>query len=110
MHFSVFVSPLCRCADRGFANKAVPITGRRGMWDCEMPRIPNCLDNRLTDGGIGRAVLPRNNFFFSFWIKKLKKAARAQKLVTCRAIDNNADDYNNNNCIDLIPSHLLKFG
>jgi hypothetical protein len=31
--------------------KAVPETGREGLQDCEMLRIPHCLDNRLTDGG-----------------------------------------------------------
>jgi hypothetical protein len=31
-------------------SKAIPVTGRGGLWDCEMLRIPYCLDNRLTDG------------------------------------------------------------
>jgi hypothetical protein len=29
--------------------KAIPITGRGGLKDCEMLRIPLCLDNRLID-------------------------------------------------------------
>jgi hypothetical protein len=29
-------------------NKAVPVTGRGGLWGCEMLRILHCLDNRLT--------------------------------------------------------------
>jgi hypothetical protein len=31
--------------------KAIPVTGHRGLWGCEMLRIPHCLDNQLTDGG-----------------------------------------------------------
>jgi hypothetical protein len=27
-----------------------PLTGRGGLWGCEMLTIPHCLDNRLTDG------------------------------------------------------------
>jgi hypothetical protein len=27
------------------------VTGRGGLWGCEMLRIPHCLDSRLTDGG-----------------------------------------------------------
>jgi hypothetical protein len=30
---------------------AIPITGREGLWGCEMLRLPRCLDNRLTDAG-----------------------------------------------------------
>jgi hypothetical protein len=44
--------------------KAIPVTGRRGLYGCEMLRIPHCLDNRLTDGDKalrnGSALLPRN--------------------------------------------------
>jgi hypothetical protein len=32
-------------------NKAIPVTGRGGLYGYEMLRIPHCLDNRLTDGG-----------------------------------------------------------
>jgi hypothetical protein len=32
-------------------SKAIPVTGCGGLWDCEMLRIPHCLDNRLIDGG-----------------------------------------------------------
>jgi hypothetical protein len=31
--------------------KAIPVTGREGLWGCEMLRIPHCLDNRLTNDG-----------------------------------------------------------
>jgi hypothetical protein len=31
--------------------KAIVATGHGGLKDCEMLRIPHCLDNRLTDGG-----------------------------------------------------------
>jgi hypothetical protein len=32
-------------------SKAIPVTGRGGLWGCKMLRIPHSLDNRLTDGG-----------------------------------------------------------
>jgi hypothetical protein len=32
-------------------SKAIIVTGRGGLQDCEMLRIPHCVDNRLTDGG-----------------------------------------------------------
>jgi hypothetical protein len=32
-------------------SKAMVDTGRGGMWSCEMLRIPNFLDKRLTNGG-----------------------------------------------------------
>jgi hypothetical protein len=38
-------------------SKAIPITGRRGIQDFEMLRIPHSLDSRLTDGG-GVVSLP----------------------------------------------------
>jgi hypothetical protein len=31
--------------------KIIPVTGRGGPYDCEMSRLPQFLDNRLTDGG-----------------------------------------------------------
>jgi hypothetical protein len=37
-------------------SKAIPVAGRGGLYGCETPRIPHCLDNRLTDGG--EAVKP----------------------------------------------------
>jgi hypothetical protein len=37
-------------------SKAIPVTGRGGLYGCEMLRIPHCLDSRLTDGG--KAVSP----------------------------------------------------
>jgi hypothetical protein len=30
--------------------KAIPVTGREGLWGCETSRLPHFLDNRLTDG------------------------------------------------------------
>jgi hypothetical protein len=32
-------------------SKAIPVTGRGGLWGCKTLRIPHCIDNRLTDGG-----------------------------------------------------------
>jgi hypothetical protein len=50
-------------------SNAVPLTDRGGLQGCEMLRIPDFLDSRLTDGGTvvslrnGRALLPRNIIF-----------------------------------------------
>jgi hypothetical protein len=52
-------------------SKAIPVTGRGGLQIYEMLRIPQCLGNRLTDGGkvvalcTGRALLHRNILFFA---------------------------------------------
>jgi hypothetical protein len=32
-------------------SKAIPVTDCRGLWVCEMLRIPHCIDTRLTNGG-----------------------------------------------------------
>jgi hypothetical protein len=32
-------------------SKAIPVTGRGDLEGCEMLRIRDCVDNRLTDGG-----------------------------------------------------------
>jgi hypothetical protein len=43
--------------------KAITITGRGGLYGCEMLRIPHCLENRMTDGVnfsglcVGRALI-----------------------------------------------------
>jgi hypothetical protein len=34
-----------------YNSKAIPVTGRGGLYGCEMLRILHFLDNRLTDGG-----------------------------------------------------------
>jgi hypothetical protein len=47
----------------------MPVTGRGGLKGCEMLKISDCLDNRLTDGGkirIGLTLLPRNIIIFLF--------------------------------------------
>jgi hypothetical protein len=31
--------------------KAIPVPGHGGPWGCETLRVPQYLDNRLTDGG-----------------------------------------------------------
>jgi hypothetical protein len=33
------------------SSKAIPSTGREGLYGSEILRIPHCLDSRLTDGG-----------------------------------------------------------
>jgi hypothetical protein len=32
-------------------SKAIPVTGRGGLWGCEMLRVPHFLVNRLIDAG-----------------------------------------------------------
>jgi hypothetical protein len=49
-------------------SKVIPVTGRGGLYGCEMLRIPHCLDKRLTAVRLsvlrtGRALLPRNIIF-----------------------------------------------
>jgi hypothetical protein len=46
---------------------SIPVTGRGGLWSCEMSRIPHCPDHRLTMAAlhIGRA-LPSEIFRYSF--------------------------------------------
>jgi hypothetical protein len=41
---------------------AIPVTGRGGLQDCEMLRIPHCLDSRLKDGSkvVSFTRLPRS--------------------------------------------------
>jgi hypothetical protein len=54
-------------------SKAIPVTGRGGLWGCKMLRIPHRLDNRLTDGG--KVVSPTSRpllyspetLFLCFW-------------------------------------------
>jgi hypothetical protein len=40
----------------------IPVTGRRGSWDCETSRIPPFLENRLTDGGEVASLMRRPSF------------------------------------------------
>jgi hypothetical protein len=42
--------------------KAIPLTGRRGLWCCEASRLPHFLDNRLTDGGEVVSLMHRPPF------------------------------------------------
>jgi hypothetical protein len=39
------------CAFRQVKGKAIPVTGRGGLWVCETLRLPHVLDTRLTDDG-----------------------------------------------------------
>jgi hypothetical protein len=41
-------------------SKAIIVTGRGGLYGCELLRISRCLDKLLTDGGqiVGRSLLP----------------------------------------------------
>jgi hypothetical protein len=63
--------PRYRCKKKKKKKKKTipPLTGRGGLWGCEMLRIPHSLVNRLTDGGkisailTGRALLPINIIF-----------------------------------------------
>jgi hypothetical protein len=40
--------------------KAIPVTGRGGLYGSEISRLPHFLDNRLTDGGevVSLTLLP----------------------------------------------------
>jgi hypothetical protein len=46
-------------------NKAISVTDRGGLWDCEI-LIPHCVDNRLTDGGkiVSPTHRPRTTHYF----------------------------------------------
>jgi hypothetical protein len=44
---ALLISEIKRKAGKG---KAIPVTGHRGPQGCEMSRIPDFLDNWLTDG------------------------------------------------------------
>jgi hypothetical protein len=44
-------------------SKAILVTSRGGLQDCEMLRIPHCLENRLTDGDKLTLLFPRNVIF-----------------------------------------------
>jgi hypothetical protein len=48
-------------------SKAIPVTGLLGLQGCEMLRIPNCLDHRLTDGGPTHRphFTPQKHYYFS---------------------------------------------
>jgi hypothetical protein len=43
-------------------SKAFPVTGRGGLYGCEVLRTPHCLENQLTDGGevVSATHLPRS--------------------------------------------------
>jgi hypothetical protein len=49
-----------------YQTEVIAVTGRGGLYGCEMLRIENCLHNRLTDGGKpyapAAALLHRNIF------------------------------------------------
>jgi hypothetical protein len=61
-------------------SKAIPVTGRGGLYDCKMLRILHCLDNRLIDGG--KVVSPTDRpllyspetLFLCFWYSFLLEA------------------------------------
>jgi hypothetical protein len=60
-------------------SKAIPVTGRGGLYGWKMLRIPHCLDNGLTDGSkvVSLTHLPLyspESLFFCFWYSFLLKA------------------------------------
>jgi hypothetical protein len=60
-------------------SKAIPTTGGGGLYDCEKLRIPQCLNNRLTDGGEAVSLKHRPlstfpNYFFCLWYSFLSEA------------------------------------
>jgi hypothetical protein len=44
-------------------SKAIPVTGRGGLYGCKMLRIPHCLDSQLTDGG--KVVSPTHQLYLT---------------------------------------------
>jgi hypothetical protein len=44
-------SQVCVLGSRVKVKKAIPVTGRGGVKDYEMFRVPHCVDNWLTGGG-----------------------------------------------------------
>jgi hypothetical protein len=61
--------------------KAITVTGRGGLYGCEMLRIPHCQDNRLTDGGKvvspthpAAFYSPETLVFLCFWYSFLLEA------------------------------------
>jgi hypothetical protein len=49
IYIYIIIARLCGCL--GKKGKAIPVTGRGGLLGCETSRLPQFLDNRLTDGG-----------------------------------------------------------
>jgi hypothetical protein len=47
---------------KGRRGKAIPVTGRGGPQGCEMSRLTNFLDNRLTDSGEAVSLMHRPPF------------------------------------------------
>jgi hypothetical protein len=59
--------------------KAISVTGHQSLKDCEMLRIPHCLDSWLTDGGKVASLTRRlsftpQNIIFCFWYSFLLEA------------------------------------
>jgi hypothetical protein len=52
----------------------MPVTGRGSSKDCEMSRLPQFLDDRLTDGGevvsLKRRIPPQKVLCYSFLLYK----------------------------------------
>jgi hypothetical protein len=42
--------------------ESISVTGGGGPYDCETPRLPHFLDNRLTDGGEVVSLIRRSPF------------------------------------------------
>jgi hypothetical protein len=65
---------------KGSKSKAISVTGRRGLSGCKMLRIPHCLDNRLTNGGMVVSPTHRpllyspETLFLCFWYSFLLEA------------------------------------
>jgi hypothetical protein len=48
-----------------------------------MLRIPQCLDSRLTDGGTGRTLLPRNIIFLLLVLISVLEAKTLRSVAQC---------------------------
>jgi hypothetical protein len=51
--FTLFVHILLLCSrnEGKKVSKAIPVTGRGGLYGCATSRLTHFVDNRLTDGG-----------------------------------------------------------
>jgi hypothetical protein len=65
------------CLSGGYKKSiAILVTGRGGLWDCEMSRIPHCVDLLITDGGEFVSITLRMRFTARkiFWYSFLLEA------------------------------------
>jgi hypothetical protein len=62
-------------------NKAIPVTGRGGPQSCEMSRLPQFVDNRLTDGGKVVSLTLRPPFTLYIYKSQILNGQRPDSLI-----------------------------